>query len=422
MNVGVYLFDVTPDAGGGYSFQLDIFRALVDLAEQSPHTFTVFCQRPEDIRPLVTSDRIELVQLFEDKPRDPKFGANVTSSSSSSISFFRRAANSISYRLTPHYKQSQRPQTFEQLAKAASIEFLWFVSGGGRPDASITFDVPYLTTVWDLQHRLQPWFPEVSGNGVWDLREEFYSQFLRRAAVIIAGTNAGSEEIKNFYQIPPDRIRILPHPTPRFALEATSLDGTQVLSKYDIPEGYLFYPAQFWAHKNHANLLLAVRNLREQYDLSFPVVFVGSDKGNQHYVRGVAEELDLSSQVHFLGFVPQSDLVHLYRNAFALIYVTFFGPENLPPLEAFALGCPIIASDVSGAREQWGDAVLLVEPTDPYQIAKAIKSLHDDPELRQKLVRQGRERASQWTGTDYVKGVFSILDGFELVRHCWAKQ
>jgi glycosyltransferase involved in cell wall biosynthesis len=181
----------------------------------------------------------------------------------------------------------------------------------------------------------------------------------------------------------------------------------------------LFYPAQFWAHKNHVNLLLAVHKLREDYGLTFPVVFVGSDKGNVNYVKKWVEDLGLDRQVHFLGFVPQADLIALYRNAFALTYLTFFGPENLPPLEAFALKCPVIASDVSGAREQLRDAALLVDPADPAACAQAIKSLHDDSQLRIALIERGLNRASGWTGRDFVRGVFSIFDEFEAIRRCW---
>jgi len=99
--------------------------------------------------------------------------------------------------------------------------------------------------------------------------------------------------------------------------------------------------------------------------------------------------------------------------------MTFFGPENLPPLEAFALGCPVIASNVSGANEQLGDAALLVDPKCPKEIAQAIKNLHDKPNLREDLIYRGSKRASIWTGKDFVRGVFSILDEFEAIRRCW---
>jgi glycosyltransferase involved in cell wall biosynthesis len=112
-------------------------------------------------------------------------------------------------------------------------------------------------------------------------------------------------------------------------------------------------------------------------------------------------------------------MISLYQNAFALTYMTFFGPDNLPPLEAFALGCPVIASKVSGAEEQLGDAALLVDPKNPEQIADAIFKLYNSPDLRKILIDRGSKRAQKWTGHDYVRNIFSILDEFEAIRRCW---
>jgi glycosyltransferase involved in cell wall biosynthesis len=249
-----------------------------------------------------------------------------------------------------------------------------------------------------------------------------FEKAIRRASAVIVGTEAGKEEVIAFYRINAERVKLIPHPTPSFALTASKNGLKGALSKYGIPEGYLFFPAQFWSHKNHVGLLLAVKLLREKHGLRFPVVFVGSDQGNRQYVQDVTEELGLSSQVHFLGFVSQEDIVGLYSNAFALIYPTFFGPENLPPLEAFALGCPVIASNVAGAQEQLGEAALLVDPRKEEEIALAIKKIYEDPALRQTLQERGLKRARQWTGEDYVRSVFAIIDDFELVRRCWGSK
>jgi glycosyltransferase involved in cell wall biosynthesis len=184
------------------------------------------------------------------------------------------------------------------------------------------------------------------------------------------------------------------------------------------PDPYLFYPAQFWAHKNHVNLLEAVARLRGG-GLPVHLALSGSDKGNLAFVRATAERLKISDAVHFLGFVERAELIGLYRHALALAYVTFFGPENLPTLEAFALGCPVIASDVPGAREQLGDAALLVDPRSPEQIAAAVRRLAEAPAARADLIERGRARAHRFTSKDFVAGVVSWLDEFVAVRRCW---
>lgn len=394
MKVGVFLEDFSPEVGGGYTIQEDIFRALLDLLDETSHSFVLFCRRPESFRSYLKSPRLEAVGF------PGNLGQRV----------YARAQSGLNSLMEKRKRQTR----LEQLCREAAVEFMWFVGA-----EAVQIDLPYMAIVWDLQHRLQPWFPEVSAAGTWRQRETFYGEYLRRATFIIAGTEAGRAEIERFYQVTSNRIKILPHPTPAFTLNAEPGDVDSVLKQYRLRSDYLFYPAQFWSHKNHVNLLLAAATLKREHRIDLPVVFVGSNKGNEEYVRRFAAQLQPAVETAFLGFVPLADLVALYRGAFALSYVTLFGPENLPPLEAFALGCPVIASDVSGAREQLGEAALFVDPRNPSEIAGAVKTLHDNESLRRTLIEQGRARAERWTAKEFVRGVFAALDEFEPVRRCW---
>ena len=400
MKVGVFLGKVEQTVGGGFSFQDEVLQSLMQL--ESKHTFVVFSSLTEEQTGELSPERLQFSSLRR----------SLLGRAASEFTWF---ASRVMPNLPIVRDRAHIANWFERTVHDLEIEVMWFVT-----HQYSEVDIPHIFTVWDLQHRLQPWFPEVSSHGVWRAREQMFATAIRRAAAVIVGTEAGKAEVVHLYGVPPERVKLIPHPTPRFALNASEDSSKEVLAKYRIPEGYLFYPAQFWPHKNHLGLLLAVSLLREKYALVLPVVLVGSDKGNLQYVRRMVNELSLSSQVHFLGFVPQEDLAGLYQNAFALTYLTYFGPENLPPLEAFALGCPVIASNVSGAQEQLGGGALLVDPRDEEQIALAVKSLHDDPTLRQTLVQRGLERASKWTGEDFVKAVFSVLDEFEPVRRSWS--
>ncbi len=186
-----------------------------------------------------------------------------------------------------------------------------------------------------------------------------------------------------------------------------------------MPENYLFYPAQFWPHKNHVNLLYGLKILKDKYGLCLPLFLTGSDKGNQEYIKRSAEYLSVQDQVYFLGYVTQEEMIAYYQHAYALVYVSLFGPENLPPLEAMALGCPVIAMDVSGMKEQLADRAIYADPENNESIADQIYSLYSKPELRNKLINKGKQRASAWTGIDYVKTVLNKVDNFEYYRRCW---
>ena len=309
---------------------------------------------------------------------------------------------------------------FNVLNKACldnSIELMWFVT-----PAYEYVTVPYIYTVWDLQHRLQSYFPEVSVAG-WKFedREKRYNFVLPRAAYVLTGNQAGKNEIINFYGIPEQRVKMLPLPTPDFVLNQTK-NQNNLLEKYKLPKNYLFYPAQFWPHKNHIVILLALKVLKEKYNLDFVAVFTGSDKGNLKYIKEKTKDFGLGKKVYFLGFVSQGELVQLYKNAFALVFASFFGPDNIPPLEAFALNCSVIAAQVSGSEYQLAGAAILFDPKNEQDLADKIKTFHDNPDLKTDLIKKGKDKALNWTAENYLQGVLKIIDEFELIRRCWSNK
>ena len=407
MKVGVYCPDNNPNSGGGYTYLTELLCALFELAEESKHQFVVFTPYPKNIQKIIHSKQIQIVKT----PRYSFIPSGFFNGLQYLVGYFFNTF----FNYTPQIDKYRHANRFEKIAKSHNIDFVWFPTH----ILSIPVNIPYIATLWDLQHRVQPCFPEVSEKGIWENREAFNSRYLQRASIVIVGTETGRKEVERFYQVPYERIKVLPLPAPHFSLTQSSKNEQEILKKYIIPANYLFYPAQFWSHKNHANLLLALQKLKQKHNLSIPLVLVGSDKGNENYIRKLIAKWELSSQVQILGFVPQEDMTPLYQNALALAFMTFFGPDNLPPLEAFALGCPVIASRVSGAEEQLGDAALLVDPKSPEQIADAIFTLYNSPELRKTLIERGLKRAQQWTGQDFVRRIFPILDEFEAIRRCW---
>ena len=393
--------------GGCYTFESQIFEALQEFLLESNHTFFLYQYG-------------STLQELTGQPQAASSTQHLSNTSSPVTDARTKVEALLLMRLRATIRQLKPVKRWLKQLELNALKSEGIQLTLSLSPSCLTTEIPFVMIMWDLLHRRQPYFPEVSASGVWNDREEHYSVMLRRASIVITGTEVGKAEIEQFYQVPGERIKVLPLPTPRFALDSPLTDGRQVMEKYRLPENYLFYPAQFWPHKNHVGLLLAVKRLREQYNLSVPVVFSGSDQGNLRYVQSIVHQLDLANQVHFLGFVPQADLISLYRHAFALTYMSFCGPDNLPPLEAMALGCPVIASRVEGAEEQLGDAALLFNLRFTEQeVARAIKSLYSDPSLRQSLIDRGLKRAQAWTPKDYVKGIFSILDDLEVIRRCW---
>ncbi|MBK8586427.1 MAG: glycosyltransferase [Bacteroidetes bacterium] len=91
-----------------------------------------------------------------------------------------------------------------------------------------------------------------------------------------------------------------------------------------------FYPAQFWAHKNHYNLLLAFKKLQNDFP-DLKLVLTGSDKGNKEYIKEVVSKLDLKNHVLFPGFVDNETMVGFYSHASAMIMPSFWTNKYAAP-------------------------------------------------------------------------------------------
>jgi glycosyltransferase involved in cell wall biosynthesis len=195
------------------------------------------------------------------------------------------------------------------------------------------------------------------------------------------------------YGVVPERIHILPYVAPKYIYSHKTPDHFD--NRYNLPEKFIFYPAQFWEHKNHKRLILAMGMLKDRIP-DIKLVLVGSKKNAYRSTVKLAKDLNVSKNVIFLGYVPDEDLPEMYRRARALIMPTFFGPTNIPPLGAFAIGCPTAISGIYGIPGQVGDAAILFNPESVEEIAECIKRLWFDDGLCAALVKKGKEKAAKW--------------------------
>ncbi len=242
----------------------------------------------------------------------------------------------------------------------------------------------YITTVWDLCHRDLPEFPEVSANGEFERRELLYRSTLPKANLILTDSAELAKRVERRYGIDAGRILAMPFvPAPFLTDRDAASSGTNTI------EGeYFFYPAQFWPHKNHVRILEAVRQLKDQ-NVLVRVAFSGKDYGNLSWIRDRADKLGVMEQIQFLGFVSPDEMNSLYDNCIAVLMPTYFGPTNIPPLEAWFKGKPLIYS--RHLHEQAEDAAWLVDPDSAESLAEGMKAMLCI-EVRKKYAYRGRCR------------------------------
>ena len=283
---------------------------------------------------------------------------------------------------------------FERALIRDGIDVVHFTSTSKRH--LLLYELPFIITIFDGCFRDSPEFDEVREFGQFERRDIVWRSAVTKAAVVVTNADELIDMLCRRYAMERDHAVCIPFSpslyVSRSATAEQEAEDAAILGKHGIEPGYLFYPAQFWSHKNHATALLAMRLLRDQGQ-THRLVLCGSDPGARAAFEALVAQHGLGDCVRMLGFVPNAELGALYRGAHALVMATYFGPTNLPPLEAWAVGTPVIYPEAFQA--QAGDAAILFDYDDPASLAKAIARL-GSAEERSRLAIAGQQRLAHF--------------------------
>lgn len=254
--------------------------------------------------------------------------------------------------------------------------------------------VPALVTVLDLYHLYDGRrFPELADKRQLFYKKPNYANICRWAKALTVLSEIDKQQVMESYNLPAERIHVLPLTVPRYIAEAQTPDDFD--SRYRLPPKYFFYPAQFWEHKNHKNVLHAMAVLKKEIG-DLKLVLVGSKKNAWDSVQEMIHDLDLSDQILVLGYVPNEDMPELYRRARALVFASCCGPTNIPPLEALELGCPMALAEATCMPDRVGDAALVFHQDSAPQITDCMRQLWIDDDLCAELRKKGTVKAAAW--------------------------
>mgnify|MGYP003706029041 FL=1 len=304
--------------------------------------------------------------------------------------------------------------SMEQLVDRNQIDLIVYPFWFDYP----TINRPYIIFYWDAAHRYLSFMPDMASRNDMQV-EAVFKPALENAFKVIVPNNAAVVELEALYKvgIPESKYSIIP-----FVIsENTNTENNEELSIYDrfaIKDSYLFIPAGFWPHKNHKVVIDAVKILNER-GIQLEVVMTGPDRGNYQYIQDLIKKSDLKEQFHYLGFVDRSELISLYKNAFAMVFSSIVGPNNYPPIEAASHGCPVILSDLTGHREQMGESALYFDKFNPNELADQIQLLKENNALREGLIQAGKKLVKGLEPSKYFDQLENVFDEFKNYRLLW---
>ena len=276
---------------------------------------------------------------------------------------------------------------------------------------------PYVMTVHDMLEHMSRAREQ---NGFWrSLHFQLTNQVLRGAARIFAVSKFTKAEIEKLSDIPSQRIEVVYNAIDERFLHghATPADRQVIVERYQVTYPFLLYAGRISPHKNVVRMIEAFSALKTELekDEVFPdlkLIIIGDDLSGNPDLRRTVIRSGVQNDVRFLGFVPIEVLRTFYDQAKIFVFPSLYEGFGLPPLEAMAHGTPVVTSNVSSLPEVVGNAAVLVNPENVFEIMRALHRVLVDQPLRERMKERSYQQAAKFS---WENSVHRILDVYHQV-------
>ncbi len=261
---------------------------------------------------------------------------------------------------------------------------------------------PSVITIYDLSFLL---FPQ----GFKCLKRLYLTAFTppsaRKARCIITISESTRRDTIRLLEVSPKKVDVVYCGVGKAFRPLSEREVASFRQKRGLPERFILFIGTIEPRKNVARLIEAYSRLGDKQ----VKLIVGGAKGwlyKEVFAR--VEELGLTDDVLFPGYIPSDELPLWYNAAELFVYPSLYEGFGLPPLEAMACGTPVITSNVSSLPEVVGEAGLTVDPTDSEGLAEAMNQVLGDKALRQSMRERGLARASLFSWTKAARETIKV--------------
>lgn len=278
---------------------------------------------------------------------------------------------------------------------------------------------PYVMTVHDMLEHMSRAREQ---SGFW---RSFHFQMTKRvlagAARIFAVSNFTSNEIEKLFEIPSDRVEVIYNAIDERFLHghASPSDRDLIARRYQVTYPFLLYAGRISPHKNVVRMIEAFSALKTELerDQAYPdlkLIIIGDDLSGNPDLRRTVVRSGVQHDVRFLGFVPIEVLRIFYDEAKIFVFPSLYEGFGLPPLEAMVHGTPVVTSNVSSLPEVVGNAAVLVNPENVFEIMRALHRTLMDKTLRDRMKERGYKQAARFSWETSVR---RILEAYGQIAH-----
>ena len=362
MKIAIF-FDQNNSVGGGFQQSISDAKRFISLFSQE-HEIFFYCDK---------KIKQKLLNYF-DKNLNVIF-INYKYNTLSKIFDLICYQAKTSVLISPFIRKIFKSTKFENLFKKNSIDLVYFLSPNIH--ARYLQLTLFFITVWDNCSRLYPELPEVRKDYRYELVENTIKTTLQKSSAIFVDSKFTLFNISKYYGIDKKKILVSGlNPSPDLSLE--KIDFRKNLGK----KNYICYPAQYWSHKNHSYIVYAIKNLLDKFENKIYVKFTGIDKGNENFIRQLVKDLNLTGQFSFCGYVSKEELEKIYSNSIALVMPSFYGPMNIPILDAIKIRLPVFYSSIYQKHIDFNsDEITFIDIENFSDLSNRLNELVKNPEI-----------------------------------------
>ena len=234
---------------------------------------------------------------------------------------------------------------------------------------------------------------------------------IKRADAIIAVSEFTKSEIQNFYNVPSEKIYVVPNGIDivKFHPNYTEEEKKFVKAKYGITGEYFLYMGNIEPRKNLIRLIKAFIHAQKEYGDIFPKLIIGGAKGwlYEEIYELIEENKDC---VKTIGYVSDEDVPILMSAAKVFCFVSLYEGFGMPVLEAMACGTPVLTSNNSALKEIAGEVAVKVNPMDIASISSGLLQLYRNEELRNDCRQQGINRVKEYSWEKAAHKLYNVYE------------
>ena len=276
---------------------------------------------------------------------------------------------------------------------------------------------PYVLTVHDL---LEHMYRARSGSGFKrSMHFHLTRRVLKHAARIFAVSHFTKNEVEKLFGIHPGKMEVIYNAIDHRFLSghASDTDRQFLAERYQVTYPFLLYAGRISPHKNLVRIIEAFSALKtdlSKQDLypDLKLIIIGDELSKHPDLRRTVVRGGVQNDVRFMGFVPIEVLRIFYDAAKVFVFPSLYEGFGLPPLEAMAHGTPVLTSNTSSLPEVVGNAAVLVNPENVFEMMRALERVLLDQPLREKMRQRGYEQVKKFS---WDVSAAEVLAGYEEV-------